>query len=172
MADRPPVSRQIGVGIVLLVTVALIALLGSMATLPNTDGWYATVTKVPWNPPNWVFGPAWSVLYVLIAVAGWLLWRRGWRSGESNAARPALTAYAVQLVLNALWTPVFFAGYPLIGEVAWWLALAVILSLIIAVIRLIAVARHWSNVAAWLLVPYVLWLVFAASLNVGIIALN
>lgn len=172
MRESPRVARQIVVAIVLLAAVALIAFLGSMATLPNTDGWYATVAKVPWNPPNWVFGPAWSILYILIALAGWLIWRGGWRAEGTHAARPALTAYVIQLVLNALWTPVFFAGYPLVGESAWWIALAVILLLIVSVIWLIASARRTSQLAAWALVPYLVWLVFASSLNVGIIVLN
>lgn len=169
----PPLPRQIGVAALLLAIVAAIAFLGSLATMPNTDGWYANATRVPWSPPNAVFGPAWTVLYVMIAVSGFLIWRAGFaQPGSPNRAKQQLRLYAVQLVLNGLWTPIFFAGYPLVGEVAWWAALVVIVALIFAVIRLIVVTMPLSKVAAWMLVPYLLWLVFATSLNAGIIVLN
>ena len=159
-------------GVVLLAVVALIAFLGSLATMPNTDGWYADAEKVPWDPPNAVFGPVWSVLYFLIAVAGWLIWRAGYREGKPNQARRVLAVFIAQLALNSLWTPVFFAGYPLIGEPAWWIALGIILALIASVIWLAVNAARWSKLAAWIMVPYLLWLLFATSLNVGIIVLN
>ncbi|MFC5337128.1 TspO/MBR family protein [Leucobacter denitrificans] len=166
------VGRQILAGVLFLVAVALIAFLGSLATMPNTEGWYAEATKAPWSPPNSVFGPVWSVLYVLIALAGWLIWRAGYRVGGPNAARRTLALYVVQLVLNGLWTPVFFAGYPLIGDIAWWIALAIILALIISVIWLAVAAVKWSQAAMWIMIPYLLWLMFATSLNLAIIVLN
>lgn len=170
---RPTVLRQIAVLVLLLAVVAAIAFLGSLATAPNVDGWYAEATKVAWNPPNWLFAPAWTTLYVVIAIVGFLIWRAGYgRDPDGNAARGTLTGYGIQLGLNAAWTPVFFAGYPLIGEAAWWAALVVIIALIAVVIWLIASARKWSKVAAWLLIPYAGWLIYAASLNAGIIALN
>lgn len=172
MNVRPPVARQISVAALLLVVVALIAFLGSLASLNNTDGWYADIAKVPWNPPNALFGPAWSILYLLIAVAGWLVWRNGWRENRPNAAQGTLTVYTVQLTLNSIWTPIFFAGYPLIDEPAWWIALVVIVTLIAFVIWFALSAAKWSGLAAWLMVPYALWLVFASTLNAGIIALN
>lgn len=169
----PAAGRQIGVAALLLVVVAAIAALGSLATVPNTDGWYASVAKVPWNPPDAVFGPAWSVLYVMIAAVGFLIWRAGYAGqGKPNRARRVLQIYAVQLVLNGLWTPIFFGGYPLVGEPAWWLALGVIIALIATVVQLTRAAARHSSLAAWLLVPYLLWLLFAASLNAGIIVLN
>lgn len=169
---KPTTARQIGIGVALLAAVTAIAFLGSLATVPNTDGWYADAEKVPWSPPNSVFGPVWSILYFLIAVAGWCVWRAGSRSGSPNAARGTLRVYIVQLLLNALWTPVFFAGYPVIGEVAWWIALVIILALIASVARLAVASAKWSKVAMWIMIPYLLWLVFATSLNLGIIVLN
>lgn len=166
------VPRQMTVALALLVTVALIAAVGSLATIPNTDGWYADAAKVPWNPPNAVFGPVWSVLYVMIAAAGWLLWRSGYRRAGANAARLPLTLFFVQLALNAAWTPVFFAGYPAVGPVAWWLALGTILLLFATVVWCLATAHRWSRAATWLLVPYALWIAYATSLNAGIIWLN
>lgn len=172
-APQPSASRQIAVAVLLLATVAVIATLGSLATVDNAVGWYADARKVAWNPPNSVFGPAWSILYVLVAAAGFLIWKAGYVGrGQPNRARRVLWVYAVQLILNGLWTPIFFAGYPVLGRAAWWLAMAVILGLILAVGWLIALAARRSRAAAWLLAPYIVWLVFASSLNAGIIALN
>lgn len=169
----PSVTRQVGIAVLLLAIVVAIAGAGSAVTISNVDGWYAGITKVPWNPPNEVFGPAWSVLYAMIALAGFALWRKGYAGKEQpNEARYELRLYAVQLVLNGLWTPIFFGGYPLVGAIAWWAALVVIVALVVTVVWLITVTMRRSKLAAWLLVPYGLWLLFATSLNVGIIALN
>ena len=94
-----PLPVFVLVGLVVLNFV--IGLLGSAATSDAVDGWYADAEKVPWSPPNWVFAPAWSLLYVLMGVAAWLVWRRG----GFRAARGALTLYGVQLAFNAAWTP-------------------------------------------------------------------
>lgn len=157
---------------ILLAAVALIAFLGSLASASNVDGWYASAAKVPWDPPNSLFGPVWSALYLMIALAGWLIWRNGYRENRPNAAGKPLRIYAMQLVFNALWTPVFFAGYPAIGEAAWWIALIIIVALIVSVIWLAGAAARWSRIAAWIMVPYLLWLLFATTLNIGIITLN
>ena len=119
-----------------------------------------------------MFGPVWSVLYLLIAIAGLLIWRSGYQGANPNAARGVLGIYAIQLVLNGLWTPIFFAGYPLIGATAWWIALVVILALIGCVVWLAISAAKWSKTASWIMVVYLLWLTFAATLNAGIIFLN
>lgn len=169
----PSNGRQVAVLLLLLAIVAAVATAGSLVTFPNVDGWYAEVNKVDWTPPNAVFGPAWTVLYVLIAIAGWLVWRRGFIGhGEPNLAAGALTLYVVQLLLNAAWSPLFFGGYPAIGELGWWLAMIVILLLIVTVIALIGSVQRWSKLAGVLLLPYLLWLIFASTLNAGIIALN
>lgn len=172
MRPHPSIGRQILVGAVLLAIVFAIAALGSLATTPNVDGWYADADKVPWNPPGWVFGPAWSVLYLLIAIAGFLLWRAGAVRDDTSRSRAVLIVFGVQLALNAVWTPIFFAAYPLIGEAAWWIALVVILALIASILWLIVAGRRLSRAAAVLLVPYLLWVIFASTLNAGIIALN
>lgn len=169
----PAVGRQIIAGALFLLVVAAIAFFGSFATAPNTDGWYANVERAPWSPPDWLFGPAWTTLYILIALAGFLVWRAGFRgAGTVNAARGALSLYVGQLVLNALWTPIFFAGYPLIGDAAWWIAIVDIVLLILAVVWLISVAWKWSKTAAVMLIPYLGWLIFASTLNAAIIVLN
>lgn len=170
---RPTVARQVAVAVLLLVAVAAIAAFGALANSGNVDGWYASAGKAPWTPPNRVFAPAWTTLYLLIAIVGLLIWRAGYTgSGSPNGARKALGIYIAQLVLNAVWSPVFFAGYPLIGAAAWWLAMGVILALVLCVAWLIVEAAKWSRIAAWLLVPYAAWLLFASTLNAGIIALN
>jgi len=145
-----------------------VGLLGSLATMPNVDGWYADADKAPWSPPNVVFGPVWTALYLAMAVAAWLVWMRR----HEGAVRPALIAYLVQLVLNGAWTPVFFALYPAIGTTALWLAFGIIVALIAAVI--FTILRFWpiSRLAAVLLMPYLGWIIFAASLNVWVAAAN
>lgn len=147
-----------------------VAALGSIATFQNVDGWYADADKVFWNPPSAVFGPVWTVLYTLMSVAAWLVWRRS--ADEPVAARRALTVYVVQLVLNAVWTPIFFGLYPVIGPVALWAALAVIVALDVMV--LVTMLRFWPvrRLAAVLLIPYWAWVLYATTLNAGLAFLN
>ncbi|MGO3886146.1 MAG: TspO/MBR family protein [Mycetocola sp.] len=169
----PPAGRQGVVALALLVAVAVVATVGSLASIGNTDGWYAQVDKVAWNPPNSVFGPAWTVLYLMIATAGFLLWRRGFQGeGQRNAAHGVLVFFAAQLLVNGLWNPVFFAGYPAVGVAAWWAAMVIMVVLIVLVITLIVRSWRVSRVASVLLMPYLAWLLFASTLNAGIIALN
>lgn len=124
--------------------------------------WYATLRKPSWNPPAWVFGPVWTALYTMMAVAAWLVWRRG---GWAAQRRP-LALFLVQLALNAGWTPLFF------GLKSPGLALAEIGLLWLAIVgTLIAFARV-SRAAAWLLAPYLAWVSFAAALNFALWRLN
>jgi benzodiazapine receptor len=145
-----------------------VAALGSLATFDNVDGWYADADKAFWNPPNWIFGPAWTLLYTLMSVAAWLVWRQRHRVGVKRA----LTLYVVQLVLNSVWTPVFFGLYPAVGPTALWVALVIIVALDVAV--LVTMIAFWraSRVAAWLLVPYWAWVLFATTLNAALAVLN
>lgn len=145
---------------VFLAASALVSWLGAIATLNNVNGWYVAADKAPWSPPNWVFGPVWTLLYVAMAVAAWLVWRR-----RAERTRPALVAYGIQLLLNLVWTPVFFGLYPVMGTPALWLGFAVIIALIIAVTVTVLFFGPISRAAGLLLLPYVSWLVFAASLN-------
>lgn len=127
--------------------------------LTPPDAWYAQLTKPAFNPPGWVFGPVWSVLYVLIAVAGWRVWRR-------DRSSAAMWLWWTQLALNFLWSPTFFAAHR-IG-----VAFAVILLLLAAILAFIATAWRQDRVAAWLFTPYAAWVAFAALLNGSILALN
>jgi tryptophan-rich sensory protein len=120
---------------------------------------YQRLEQPGWAPPSWLFGPVWTVLYILIAVAGWLVWRRvGWG--------PALTAFAIQLALNAAWTPLFF------GAGAYGLALAEIIVMWLAIGATILLFWRASRPAAVLLVPYWAWVTFATALNFAIWRLN
>lgn len=145
-----------------------VAAFGSLSTAGNVDGWYADAEKVPWNPPNVVFGPVWTTLYTLMSVAAWLVWRRR----DDPRARPALVLYVVQLVLNAIWTPVFFGLYPAIGVAALWIALCIILALDAVLTATIVRFAPLSRLAAALLVPYALWVLYATTLNAGLAVLN
>jgi len=124
--------------------------------------WYATLKKPSWNPPDWIFGPVWSALYTMMAVAAWLVWQRG---GFVAQRRP-LTLFLVQLALNAVWTPLFF------GLHRPGLAFAEIVILWLAIAATLAAFRPVSRPAAWLLVPYLAWVSFAAVLNFTLWRLN
>lgn len=121
--------------------------------------WYEALAKPSFNPPNWLFGPVWTVLYVLIAIAGWRIWRAHRGSG-------AMKLWWLQLVLNFLWSPVFF-GAEQVG-----LALVVILALLATILAFIAIAWRIDKSAAWLFVPYAMWVAFASLLNAAILMLN
>lgn len=125
-------------------------------TLPGP--WYAHLTKAEFNPPNWVFGPVWTLLYVMIAIAGWRVWMRG--------GGAAMTVWWVALALNFAWSPVFFAAHQIEA------ALAIIGLLLLAVVVFIALAWRKDRAAAWLFVPYGLWVAFATALNAAIAMLN
>lgn len=170
MTRTPSLARQIIVAAVILIAVVAVAAGGSLATMGNVDGWYADAEKVPWNPPNALFGPVWSVLYLMIALSGFVLWR--WAAKDGRRWDPALTVYVVQLALNAAWTPIFFAGYPVIGEAAWWIALIVILALIVSVVWYMGLCATRIKTAGWLLAPYLVWIIYASTLNAGVAALN
>jgi len=124
--------------------------------------WFASLHKPAWNPPGWIFGPVWSVLYTMMAVAAWLVWQRG---GFAAQRRP-LALFLAQLVLNAAWTPLFF------GLHRPGLALAVIILLWLAIAATLLSFRPVSRAAAWLLVPYLAWVSFATVLNGALWRLN
>ena len=139
----------------------LAAGLGSLFTMGSLGSWYAGLAKPSWNPPGWVFGPVWSVLYAMMAVAGWMVWRRG-----RAASQLALRWFAVQLVLNVGWSAVFF-GLRMPG-----LAFGELLALWVALAATLVASWRVSRSGAALLVPYFLWVSFAAVLNFAIWRLN
>ncbi|OAX58228.1 hypothetical protein A5N15_08175 [Rothia kristinae] len=115
-----------------------------------------------------MFGPVWTVLYVIIGVAAWLVWREHGRPGR----RRALTLYVVQLVLNSLWTPLFFNGYTHWGTTGLILAALDILLLLACALGTFAAFRPVQRLAAWLLVPYLLWIAYATTLNLYMVFTN
>lgn len=117
--------------------------------------WYAGLAKPAFNPPGWVFGPVWTVLYLMIAVAGWRRWQRGRHTS-------AMYVWWAQLALNFMWSPVFFAAHR-IG-----LALVVILLLLATISTFIGTAWRQDRVAACLFAPYAAWVAFASLLNASI----
>ena len=120
--------------------------------------WYKDLDKPRWRPPDWLFAPVWAVLYLLIGASGWLVWIE---AGFAGAALP-LGVYALQLLLNAAWTPIFF------GLHRPGLAMVEILILWGFIVATIATFYPVSVAAAWLLVPYFTWVSFAAALNLSI----
>ncbi len=166
--SRPSTLRSALALIAFLAISFGVAALGSLATIQNVGGWYADADKAFWNPPNVVFGPVWTVLYALMSIAAWLVWRER----EHPGRRGALTVYVAQLVLNAIWTPVFFALYPVIGVAALWIAFVIILALDVMV--LVTMLRFWPvrRLAAVLLIPYWAWVLYATTLNGALAVLN
>ena len=135
---------------------------GGIGSFFMPDAWYAAINKPTWNPPGWLFGPVWSALYAMMAVAAWLVWRQG---GFAMQRRP-LGVFFVQLALNSLWSPLFF------GLHSPGLAFAEIILLWAAIATTITVFRRVHGVAALLLVPYLLWVSFASLLNFTLWRLN
>jgi benzodiazapine receptor len=136
---------------------------GGLATATGLESWYATLNKPSWNPPGWLFGPVWSVLYLAMAVAAWLVYRK---AGNLSAAATPLAIFGVQLLLNALWSFVFFywqrPGWAFVEIVVLWVAILV---------TVIAFFPR-SPLAGALLLPYLAWVSFAAGLNLTIWRLN
>ena len=146
----------------LVAWLALCFLAAATGALFMPGEWYASLAKPTWNPPGWVFGPVWSALYAMMAVAAWLVWKRG----GFAAQRKPLGLFLVQLSLNAAWTPLFF------GLKRPDLAFAEILLLWAAIAATLAAFRKVDRPAAWLLAPYLAWVSFAAVLNGTIWRLN
>ena len=149
--------------IVCLLTSFAAAGIGSLFTYRAVQGWYKTLRMPRFTPPNWVFGPVWTTLYVLMAISVFLVWRKGL---SAPGATLAFTIYWTQLAINALWTIVFFGlkskgGGVVIIAILWLLILATIVT--------------FFRVSAWagaLLVPYIVWVTIATYLNVGAWRLN
>jgi tryptophan-rich sensory protein len=136
---------------------------GSIFTAPNIPFWYASLAKPAFNPPNWIFGPVWTLLYSLMGIALYMVWNKGMEKPE---VKFALRVFFVQLVLNALWSYFFFGLH--------WLLFAYIELVVLWIFILwnIIAFTKISKPAAWLLVPYLCWVSFASFLNLGVWWLN
>ena len=160
---RSPLGRDIGLAVLALAVVAAASLLGQIATYPNLATWYAGLTKPAFNPPNWIFAPVWTTLYVLMAFALWRVLRlpRG-----TPGRGPALALFALQLALNAAWSWMFFAAHsPLLGLIN-------ILPQLCVILATIGAFRPLDRLAALALVPLAAWVAFAGVLNAAIWRLN
>lgn len=144
-----------------LALVFVVAYLGSQGSMIGLQSWYMTARKPVWNPPSWVFAPVWTVLYLLMGIAAWMIWRSD-HEGRSRA----LILFAIQLALNGLWSWIFFAwhqpGFAFYELIVLWIAIA---------LTLVAFWRV-RRTAGWLLVPYLCWVSFAGALNYTIWKMN
>ncbi len=139
-----------------------VAGIGGAITATSVDTWYQALDKPSFNPPDWVFAPVWTTLYILIAIAGWRVWRRT----RFEASRQALAVFALQLGLNLLWSVLFF-GLQQID-----LALAEIIILLLTIVANTSIFWRIDRLAGMLFVPYVLWVAYAAVLNGSLWVLN
>ncbi len=169
LTERTEAQSSSKAGIPSLIVAVLVPVVaGFLVGLTTRDadpGWYENLEKPSWNPPSAVFGPVWTTLYAAMGLASWLVWRR-WRRSEDERSRgsamTALELYAVQLVVNLAWSPVFF-GMQRIGA-----ALGVIVVLWGLIVATIDRFRRLSGLAAVLLLPYLAWVSFATALNATI----
>jgi tryptophan-rich sensory protein len=136
--------------------------IGSIATITNIPTWYAALEKPFFNPPNWVFGPVWTTLYVLMGISLYLAWTTSYKKPK----KWAYSAFGVQLVLNTLWSLVFF------GLHQPWAAVVIIALLLVSIVMTIKLFWPISKPAAYLLVPYLAWVMFASVLNTAVALLN
>jgi len=154
-------ARQVIALVVIVLIVMGAAGVGGLFTGRSVSTWYRTLSRPDWTPPDWVFGPVWTVLYLAMAVAAWMVWRRG-----TPAAPPAMAVFAVQLAFNVAWSVLFLgmrspvAG--MIDIVLLWLAIAATIACFLRV----------SIPAALIMAPYLAWVSFAAALNFAIWRMN
>ncbi|BBY35459.1 tryptophan-rich sensory protein [Mycolicibacter minnesotensis] len=157
--DKPR-SEHLAALLTSLVAVIIVATLGGYASA-GAAAKYGTLAQPSWAPPSYLFGPVWSVLYLLMAVAAWLVWR-----ADPRWTNPAIIAYAVQLALNLIWSPLFFG----LG----WRGLALVDILVLDLAVAVTIALFWKvrRPAAVMLLPYLGWILFATALNYSVWSLN
>ena len=150
--------------LVISITVCELAgVAGSFFTMPAIEGWYKTIQKPSFTPPNWLFGPVWIVLFLLMGIAAYLVWNKGWDKIE---VRTSLYSFCIQLALNVFWSILFFGlESPFFGTVEIFILWGFILLTILEFYRI-------SKPAGLLLFPYVLWVSYAAVINFFIWRLN
>ena len=150
----------------LFISIALplgVGAIAGMFTTSEINGWFRTINKPTWQPPNWVFGPVWTVLYLMMGIAFYLIWQK---KAPPVQKRMAITLWLIQLVFNFFWSFIFFKQH----QIDW--ALAEILVLWFFILLTILFFSRISKVAAWLMVPYISWVSFASLLTFSIYELN
>lgn len=149
--------------IVSVIGCELVGFFGTPFTISAIPTWYATLNKPPFAPPNWIFGPVWTLLYLMMGVAFYLIWKQGWKKKKISIAGKYFLA---QLGLNFIWSPIFFGlRAPLLG-------LIVIVAMWTLIVMTMRKFHPLSKLAFYLLVPYLLWVSFATLLNAAIVVLN
>lgn len=149
--------------ILCLVICQLAGIIGVFFTIDSIPTWYAALNKPSFNPPNSIFAPVWTILYVMMGISMFLIWKEGLKNKD---VKNAFIFFIIQLVLNALWTIVFFGAHSALG------GLIIIVLLWITVLYCIISFRKISRIASVLLIPYLLWITFATLLNYYILILN
>jgi len=134
---------------------------GSFFTIGNIMGWYHQLSQPSWTPPDWLFGPVWTTLYVLMGVAAGKVWNSG-KKGKNWV----IALFLVHLLVNAAWSVIFFGAHETV------IALMVIKLLWVLIVAMMIVFWRYSRAATYLLIPYLLWVTYAATLNLGIVLLN
>ena len=155
-------ARRVSNAVTLGISMAFVAAAATFGALFSPGDWYAALEKPPFNPPNWIFGPVWTLLYAMMAVAAWRVWLR---RAKAPVVLP-LFIYAVQLTLNALWSWLFF------GRHAMGMAFIEIMVLWCAILATVVLFWRVSRLAGGLLLPYLAWVAFAAFLNLTLWRLN
>ncbi|WDR06128.1 tryptophan-rich sensory protein [Devosia rhodophyticola] len=146
--------------VLLAIFLAAVIGVGALVGTQSVPGqWYQSLNKPPFNPPNWIFGPVWFALYIMIAVAGWRIYM-------IDRSSTVMKIWYAQMVMNWAWSPVWFVAQLV------WPAFAIILAILALIIAFIATARRLDPAAAWLFVPYLAWVSFASLLNLSIGILN
>lgn len=137
--------------------------IGSLFTASSIPTWYTTIEKPFFNPPNWIFGPVWTLLFIMMGVALFLVWNKGW---QNKKVKIAMLIFGIQFLLNILWSILFF------GFLSPFYAFVEIIFLWLAILATIIYFYQISRPASWLLVPYIFWVSFASVLNFFIWRLN
>jgi tryptophan-rich sensory protein len=150
----------------LVISIAIPVAVGAISgffTISGVESWYQTIAKPSWNPPNWIFGPVWTTLYILMGIALYLIWKS---ESSDILKKTAIALFSVQLILNFFWSLIFFNQH----QVGW--ALAEIIMMWVVILLTIFAFANVNKTAAWLLVPYIAWVSFATILNYTIWQLN
>jgi len=149
--------------VIAILVCELAGVIGALFTRPSIQVWYAGLAKPSFNPPNWVFGPVWATLYALMGIAAWLIYEKRAKGAD---VRRLLGIFVAQLIVNVLWSIMFFGAHQILP------AFVIIVALWVLIAAAIGLFAKISRPAALLLVPYILWVSFAAVLNASLYALN
>jgi translocator protein len=147
----------------LILVCELVGIAGSIFTISSIPTWYASLVKPYFSPPNWLFGPVWTTLYAFMGISAFLIWEKGLKKKE---VKDALRIFAIQLFLNAIWTPVFFGAKQL------FIAFIIIVLMWNFILMTILKFKKIDKTASFLLIPYLLWVTFATILNFSLWYLN